>query len=103
MKLPRNSESTKITRYCEGIAICSSPVPREVSAALFRRRGIGSVGFSVLFMRNFWSFCDLYPSFQSKSIFSERNSLFLKKRYRAFREVKQKISITKDALGQIPT
>ena len=48
MKLPRNSESTKISRYCVGIAICSSRVPREVSAALFRRSGIGSVGFSVL-------------------------------------------------------
>ena len=74
MKLPRNSESTKISRYCVGIAICSSRVPREVSAALFRRSGIGSVGFSVLFMRNFLSFCDLYRSLQSKSTFSEWNA-----------------------------
>ena len=70
MKLPRNSESKKISRYCGGIAICSSRVPREVSAALFRRSGIGSVGFSVLFMRNFLSFCYVYRSLQSKSIFS---------------------------------
>ena len=70
MKLPRNSENTKIRRYCGGIAICSSRVPMEVSAALFRRSGIGSVGFSVLFMRNFLSFCDVYRSLQSKSIFS---------------------------------
>ena len=54
MKLPRNSESTKISRYCGGIAICSSRVPREVSAALFRRSGIGTVGFSVLLMRIFF-------------------------------------------------
>ena len=74
MKLPRNSESTKISRYCGGIAICSFRVPRKVSAALFRRTGIGSVGFSVLFMRNFFSFCDLYHSLQSKSIFSEKKS-----------------------------
>ena len=74
MKLPRNSESTKNSRYCGGIAICSSGVPREVSAALFRRSGIGSVGFSVLFMRNFLSFFGLYRSLQSKSIFGEWNS-----------------------------
>ena len=74
MKFPRNSESTKISRYCAGIAICSSRVPREVSAALFRRSGIGSVGFSVLFMCNFLSFCDLYRSLQSKSTFSEWNA-----------------------------
>ena len=64
MKLPRNSKSTKISRHCVGIAICSSRVPREVSVALFRRSGIGSVGISVLFMRNFLSFCDLYRSLQ---------------------------------------
>ena len=62
MNLPRNSESTKISRYCGGIAICSSRVHREVSAALFRRSGIGSVGFCVLFMRNFLTFCGLSRS-----------------------------------------
>ena len=66
MKLPRNSESKKISRYCGGIAICSSRVLREVSAALFRRSGIGSV----LFVRSFLSFCYVYRSLQSKSIFS---------------------------------
>ena len=98
-----NSEGTKINGYCGEIAICSSPVPRKVSAALFRRSGIGSVGFSVLFMRIFLTFCSLSRSLQSKSTFSEWNAKFLRKRYRVVREVKQKVSIRKVDLGQIPT
>ena len=72
MKLPRDSESTKISRYCGEIA--QVEYPRKVSAALFRRSGIGSVGFSVLFMRIFLTFCYLSRSLQSKSTFSEWNA-----------------------------
>ena len=74
MKLPQIVKVQKLVDTVGGIAICSSRVPREVSAALFRRSGIGSVGFSVLFMRNSLSFCDLYRSLQSKSTFSEWNA-----------------------------
>ena len=74
MKLPQIVKAQKLVDTVGGIAICSSRVPREVSAALFRRSGIGSVGFSVLFMRNFLSFCDFYRSLHSKSTCSEWNA-----------------------------
>ena len=66
-------KSTKVSGYYGGTAI-SSRVPRVISAALFRSCEMGSVGFSVLFMRNFLSFCGLYRSLKSKSIFREWNA-----------------------------
>ena len=74
MKLPRKSENTKISRYCGEIAISSSRVPMEVSAALFRRSGKGSVGFSVLFMRNVFSFLVCTAHF-SQSLYSVNGTL----------------------------